>query len=199
VPEPVIDVAEPVCRDIVELCYDRSIPPWQPTPARLIPPLNPVTVAADLVNAIGEGIHNAAALIGAPASLRSPAPLTADRDVAVEQVVSAPGTILNRVSRDVGDSVSQALAAVRSHLPAPPACNEGDFGASQRRVARDLAATRHRITQIHGAVRSVIGNGRNAVASAGNNGGRGTTLSSPARKTPVRMRSTRPATTSRRS
>ena len=56
VPESVIDVVEPFFRVIVELGYDRSIPPWEPTPARLIPPLNPATVAGDLVNAIGEGI-----------------------------------------------------------------------------------------------------------------------------------------------
>ena len=36
--------------------------PWQPTPARLIPQLEPATVATDLVDAIGEGIDNAAAL-----------------------------------------------------------------------------------------------------------------------------------------
>ena len=66
VPEPLIDVVEPFFRVIVELGYDRSIPPWEPTPARLIPRLNPVKVAADLVNAIGEGINNAAALIGSP-------------------------------------------------------------------------------------------------------------------------------------
>ena len=52
-------MVEPFFRVIVELGYDRSIPPGEPTPARLIPPLNPVTVAADLVNAIGEGINNA--------------------------------------------------------------------------------------------------------------------------------------------
>ena len=66
VPEPVIDVFEPFVQEVVELGYDRSIPPWEPTPARLIPPLNPATVAGDLVNAVGEGITNAAALIGAP-------------------------------------------------------------------------------------------------------------------------------------
>ncbi len=60
VPESLIDVVEPFFRVIVELGYDRSIPPWEPTPARLIPPLDPVTVATDLVNAIGEGINNAA-------------------------------------------------------------------------------------------------------------------------------------------
>jgi hypothetical protein len=74
VPEPVIDVVEPVFKVLVEPGYDRSIPPWEPTPARLIPPLNPATVAADLVNAIGQGINNAAALIGAPPPLSIPAP-----------------------------------------------------------------------------------------------------------------------------
>ena len=76
VPEPLIDVVEPFFRVLVELGYDRSIAPGEPTPARLIPPLNPVTVAADLVNAIGEGINNAAALIGSPPSLSIPAPVT---------------------------------------------------------------------------------------------------------------------------
>ena len=76
VPESLIDVVEPFFREIVELGYDRSIKPWEPTPARLIPRLNPVTVATDLVEAIGEGINNAAALFGSPVPLRSPAPVT---------------------------------------------------------------------------------------------------------------------------
>ena len=62
VPESVIDVVEPFFKVLVELGYDRSIPPGEPTPARLIPPLNPATVAGDLVDAVGEGITNAAAL-----------------------------------------------------------------------------------------------------------------------------------------
>ena len=73
VPEPVIDVVEPFFQVIVELGYDRSIPPWEPTPARLIPTLDPATVTADLVNAIGEGINNAAALIGLRPLPRIPA------------------------------------------------------------------------------------------------------------------------------
>ncbi len=76
VPESLIDVVEPFFRVLVELGYDRSIPPWEPTPARLIPPLDPATVATDLVNAIGEGINNAAALIGSPPPLSIPAPVT---------------------------------------------------------------------------------------------------------------------------
>ncbi|MBP1817354.1 PE-PPE domain-containing protein [Mycobacterium sp. OAE908] len=74
VPEPLIDVVEPFFRSIVELGYDRSIPPWEPTPARLIPPLNPAKVTSDLVSAVGEGINNALALVGSPARSSSPAP-----------------------------------------------------------------------------------------------------------------------------
>ena len=187
VPEPVIDVVEPFFRVIVELGYDRSIPPWEPTPARLIPPLDPATVAADLVNAIGEGINNAAALIGAPAPLSIPAaPATADQDAAVEQVVSAPRTTLKRVSRDVGDGVSQVLTAVGSQLPEPSAVTQDDLQAPQRTVGREPAATRDRINETIGAVKSVIGNGRTIVRSAGGDNGSNTATASPARKTPVR-------------
>jgi hypothetical protein len=76
VPESLIDVVEPFFRVLVELGYDRTIPPWEPTPARLIPPLDPVTLVTDLANAIGEGINNAAALIGAPPPLSISAPVT---------------------------------------------------------------------------------------------------------------------------
>jgi hypothetical protein len=91
VPESVIDVVEPFFRVLVELGYDRSIPPWQPTPARLIPTLDPAKVTADLVNAIGEGFNNALALFGLPPLLRIPvAPGTesATADVSHQEVTS---------------------------------------------------------------------------------------------------------------
>jgi hypothetical protein len=89
VPESFIDVVEPFFKVIVDLGYDRSIKPWEPTPARLIPPLNPATVATDLVNAIGEGINNALSPIGlqgvpslaAPVTLAAPATATARADI----------------------------------------------------------------------------------------------------------------------
>ena len=104
VPEPLIDVVEPFFKVIVDLGYDRSIKPWEPTPARLIPRLKPATVAADLVNAVGEGINNAAVLFGAPAPLSIPTPaVTADQDAATEQNFSGPRTTLKTVSHNVGD------------------------------------------------------------------------------------------------
>ena len=100
----------------MELGYDRSIPPWEPTPARLIPTLDPAKVKGDLVNAIGEGITNAAALIGAPAPLSGPAPaVTADNGAAVPRIAST----LERVSGDAGEGVSAVLTALGSALPKP--------------------------------------------------------------------------------
>jgi hypothetical protein len=76
VPESLIDVVEPFFRVLVELGYDRSIPPWEPTPARLIPELDPAKAATDLVASIGEGSNNALAVIGSPPLLSIPAPVT---------------------------------------------------------------------------------------------------------------------------
>ena len=81
VPEPVIDVFEPFFKVIVEQGYDRSIKPWEPTPARLIPKFEPAKLATDLVDAVGEGINNAGALVDPSAPLKPFAPkLNTDSD-----------------------------------------------------------------------------------------------------------------------
>jgi hypothetical protein len=80
VPEPVIDVFEPFFKVIVEQGYDRSIKPWEPTPARLIPKFEPAKLATDLVDAVGEGIDNAGALVKPGPSFKLTAPST-NRDV----------------------------------------------------------------------------------------------------------------------
>ncbi|WP_218893805.1 PE-PPE domain-containing protein [Mycolicibacterium vinylchloridicum] len=64
VPEKFIDVVEPFFRVIVEAGYDRTIKPWVPTPARLLPSsLNPGQLAADVATAVEEGMNNAKALV----------------------------------------------------------------------------------------------------------------------------------------
>jgi hypothetical protein len=101
VPESLIDVVEPFFRVIVDLGYDRSIPPWEPTPARLIPTLDPATVATDLVNAIGEGINNALSPVGTPAVQSIPAAVT----------LAAPAT--ETAKADVSPSVESADTPAR--------------------------------------------------------------------------------------
>jgi hypothetical protein len=59
VPEPFIAAVEPALTEIVEAGYDRDIPFGQPTPARLIPRIDRVEFARDLVDAVGQGIEDA--------------------------------------------------------------------------------------------------------------------------------------------
>lgn len=67
VPEELIDVVEPVAREVVELGYDRDIPPWQPTPFRLVPELDPAEVADNFSHAVNESVENAVELVTPPA------------------------------------------------------------------------------------------------------------------------------------
>lgn len=184
VPESAIDVVEPFFRVIVELGYDRTIRSWEPTPARLIPRHDLATVAADLVDAIGEGIDNAAALVGSPAPLGIPAaPATVDQDAAVRQVLSAPNTTLRTVSREESEDAAQVVSTGESQ---PPAIAQDDPRGSQPRIRQALAAKHSQINQTIGAVKSIIGNGRTIVRSAGGHSGFAADIPRPLRKRPVR-------------
>ena len=108
VPEPLIDVVEPVVKVIVELGYDRTIPPGQPTPARLIPRLNP-TVVPDLVNAVGEGVNNALALTGSAPLMKIPAP-GSSADTNGGGVVGSPDKVVDLNA--VGDGIDNSLSAL---------------------------------------------------------------------------------------
>ena len=134
VPEPVIDVVEPFFKVIVDLGYDRSIKPWEPTPARLIPPLNPVTVAGDLVNAIGEGIDNAAALIGLPPLPSIPA--------ARAEITTADDTDETAMRQQATDTDADGNAAAgHRHRP------DGNAAAGHRHRPDGNAAAGHRHRQ----------------------------------------------------
>ena len=65
VPESVIDIIQPFFKVLVEAGYDRSDPFGQPTPAQLIPVIDPVTFTLALAGAVLEGANNAAAPVGA--------------------------------------------------------------------------------------------------------------------------------------
>lgn len=64
-PESLLDIVQPALRVIIEAGYDRSIPLWEPTPAQLIPTLDPVTFAIEFARAVVQGADNAFALVGA--------------------------------------------------------------------------------------------------------------------------------------
>ena len=64
VPESVLNVFQPALQVIVEAGYDRSIPFGDPTPAELIPSIDPATFTLEFANAVVQGADNAFELFG---------------------------------------------------------------------------------------------------------------------------------------
>jgi hypothetical protein len=65
VPESVLNIFQPALQVIVEAGYDRSIPFGDPTPAELIPTIDPATFTLEFANAVVQGANNAFELFGA--------------------------------------------------------------------------------------------------------------------------------------
>ncbi|MBJ7462849.1 MAG: PE-PPE domain-containing protein [Mycolicibacterium sp.] len=57
--KPIVTLLTPVLEVLIEAGYDRSLSYGVPAPFRLIPRINPFVLARDVVDAIGEGIHDA--------------------------------------------------------------------------------------------------------------------------------------------
>ena len=74
-------------------------------PGAADPDVRPGKVATDLVNAIGEGINNAAALVGSPPPLSIPAPVT----LAAPATETAKADMSPQVTSDHGPSTSTRL------------------------------------------------------------------------------------------
>jgi hypothetical protein len=64
VPESVLNIFQPALQVIVEAGYDRSIPFGDPTPAELIPTIDPATFTLEFANGVVQGANNALELFG---------------------------------------------------------------------------------------------------------------------------------------
>lgn len=85
---PLIDLIQPALRVMIETGYDRSLPYGTPAPFQLIPRFDPITVTVDLVNAIGQGIRDAARDINPPVA-QQPAARAATRAAAAKPPAKA--------------------------------------------------------------------------------------------------------------
>jgi hypothetical protein len=186
VPESLIDVIEPFFRVLVELGYDRSIPPWEPTPARLIPMLDPAKVSADLVNAIGEGINNAAALIGsppllstsAPVSLAAPATETAKANISpqvrstntptqtAQVTLPATATGTQQMSTDAARSTTEVTETAKADVSPQVTPTEAVTETGQATSTKKMTETRQATSTPAGASESSIKATREPSASA---------------------------------
>ncbi len=121
VPEALIDIVEPFFRVLVELGYDRTIPAWEPTPARFTaPPVDLLKLAGDLIGAIGEGINNALAIVGlAPApgtAKKESAPLTAG-DTTTQSDEKAPTVAVTGARQIFTETATLTTADTESAEP----------------------------------------------------------------------------------
>ena len=149
VPEGLIDVVEPVFRVLVEMGYDRSIPAWEPTPARLIPTLDPVKVVTDLADAVGEGVNNAVALVTDPSKLipTIPPPIVANVATLVStlQIVAArqtPTTTVSPSKPAAGEPPSSTSAPVTLAAPA------GNSGEAEVSPSVESTGTQSRVERV---------------------------------------------------
>jgi PE-PPE domain len=132
VSEGFIDIFEPFFKVVVDWGYDRSIPPWEPTRAGLIPIINPFTAAADLLKAIDEGIQNAFEFFGTPPPIAIPAPVT----TASATSATAPDTA-EEVTETPSTPVTETLAAE----PEPEAAPEPAAETEEATEAKPAAET----------------------------------------------------------
>ena len=95
-----IDLVQPALRVLIETGYDRTLPYSEPAPLRLIPLVNPFTLAVDLADAVGQGINDVVNAIreDAPAATSAAAvavpvpvkPVAAQRSAKAVQRSTAP-------------------------------------------------------------------------------------------------------------
>ena len=135
VPEPLIDVIEPFFRVLVELGYDRAIPAWEPTPARLFPVFNPVEVALDLINAIGEGINNALAVVGLPPLLSASATVS-EKTPSIETATAIASH--RQVTSDVPPQIEPTMSTATETSSVAPATEAVEAGIPQQGAPDEL-------------------------------------------------------------
>ena len=141
---PLIDLIQPALQVLIETGYDRSMPYSQAAPFRIIPLVNPITLTVDLVNAIGQGIRDAAADIGGQASTSEPAtsaavvrtavavaPVARPSRIAAANPVRAP-----RGSATVSRSLTGASATAR-----PASAENARYSPARKSAAGRAAAT----------------------------------------------------------
>jgi hypothetical protein len=124
VPESVLNIFQPALQVIVEAGYDRSIPFGDPTPAELIPTIDPVTFSLEFENALVQGANNAFELFGAQLpgateleSLLTSAEAWSEQDIGVpyDQVVSKlnnafdPFTLFTEAEGPLGTDIENLL------------------------------------------------------------------------------------------
>ncbi|BBZ27622.1 hypothetical protein MMAD_19170 [Mycolicibacterium madagascariense] len=129
--KPIVDLVQPTLRVLVDLGYDRTTPYGVPTPARLLPTIDPGTLAAHLAQAVGQGVRQALTDVGVPtgATRKAKTPITSAVSVTSASVASA-----------APDAPARASAV--SAASGPPATAESANATAHKTTHRALVAAK---------------------------------------------------------
>ena len=135
-----IDLIQPALKVLIETGYDRSLPYGRPAPFRLVPMFNPITVTADFVTALGQGVR------AALRDLSGQAPAAPASTPAAQAVSATPAA--QAVSAIGAPRPTRALAAATRQSPtlrsngAAVAAKRAQATASARQSPQTRAAHR---------------------------------------------------------
>jgi hypothetical protein len=137
----VADLIEPALRVIIEeTAYDRSIPYGQPTPFRLIPIFNPITLAIDVAAAIPQGIAQALGNLGVGATTIAPA---APAPVSTTTVSTLAATSAPVEEAKTATVASDTVTAVKTSTPRLTVVTDGNTteqpAVEQKQSTGDIA------------------------------------------------------------
>lgn len=138
----VIDLIQPTLRVLIETGYDRSLPYGQPAPFRLFPLVNPITLTVDLINAIGQGIGDAARDINTQSPALQPVPASAVSTGAADTLAADRGRpAMTKPVRERFRSTAVRRSAIAATPTARSAAAENARYSSVRKRAVAHAAT----------------------------------------------------------
>jgi PE-PPE domain len=137
--EPIADLIEPTLRVLIDLGYDRSINPGQPSPARLVPIINPVELTVDLAEAAVKGVEDALGAIGGtPLSPSTPPSPTDSSTSAAAKAADEPADTSPVTSVSRSNPVSSKTIA-----PKPdPEPSDDDNGVTEAKAKGDTKSSK---------------------------------------------------------
>ncbi|WP_193046077.1 PE-PPE domain-containing protein [Mycolicibacterium baixiangningiae] len=136
--EPLMRLIEPTLKVLIDTGYDRTIPMGQNTPARLIPRIDPTRLTADLVEAVGKGVHDAL-------GIESDVPDNPSDDTDIDTTLRAARTVADKPfakpAKVKGEDETSEPAEDSSDSSSDPADNEDEVSGDpeQEDVDRELS------------------------------------------------------------
>jgi hypothetical protein len=122
-------------------------------------------MAGDLIAALGKGFGDESNQVAVNLEKQLVTALkldvTAAQQADIEKALTAPGTNLKNVTREVGDGVSKVLTAVEPYLPKAHVPTQAELAKGQDQVGTVLVGARDDLNQAVASVNKTVGEGQN--------------------------------------